>query len=146
MALDPAGIRIERMREALEVMRALGRKSASLRGVCTTPCVMRSVIVFPSNRQRSLSVGGGRRILTIAASEADIVGINPDLRFEGSAPRVTEEILPDKWDARVRRVQEAAGDRFNSLELQTQVFMTRVKPDCARPRKRPRIGSACPPA
>lgn len=59
--------------------------------------------------------GGGRRILTLAGREADIVGLAPRILPSGrSDPRsLTIEAAAEKlgW------IREAAGDRFGALEL-----------------------------
>ena len=60
--------------------------------------------------------GGGRRILTLAAREASIVGLVPRARRDGSGLDLT-----DLSDAATREklawVRAAAGDRFDLLEL-----------------------------
>ena len=60
--------------------------------------------------------GGGRRTLTLAAREATIVGLVPRARRDGSGLD-----LADLSDAATREklewVRAAAGDRFDSLEI-----------------------------
>jgi probable F420-dependent oxidoreductase len=60
--------------------------------------------------------GGGRRTLTLAAREASIVGLVPRARRDGSGLDLT-----DLSDAATREklewVRSAAGDRFDSLEI-----------------------------
>lgn len=60
--------------------------------------------------------GGGRRTLTLAAQQADTVGL---------APRIRDGVLDAHsltWEATVEKidwVRQAAGDRFDSLEFNT---------------------------
>jgi probable F420-dependent oxidoreductase len=65
--------------------------------------------------------GGGRRLLTLAARQADIVGLAPRI-----VTREGGRMLPDVWsltaaatEEKVGWVREAAGDRFADLELNT---------------------------
>ena len=66
--------------------------------------------------------GGGKRVLSIAAREADIVGINPAIRsgnVDGDAARngsAAETDQKSQW------VKDAAGDRYAELELNMLVF------------------------
>lgn len=58
--------------------------------------------------------GGGRRTLTLAAQQADTVGLAPRLRAGGLDARSLT------WDATVEKigwVREAAGERFDALEF-----------------------------
>jgi probable F420-dependent oxidoreductase len=65
--------------------------------------------------------GNGRRILTLAAKEADIVGLSGiTFRAGGTEPDLSA------WktaavDERARLVREAAGDRYDRLELSALV-------------------------
>src|SRR5690606_6031554 len=70
--------------------------------------------------------GGGPRMLGIAACHADIVGISAEeitnrKEFRERVTRAGEVI-----DAKVRRIEEAAGERFDSLELNILTFGTEV--------------------
>ena len=66
--------------------------------------------------------GGGKRVLSIAAREADIVGINPNLKAGYVGPEVAESAKGDRYLKRLEWVREAAGDRFDQLELQVLTF------------------------
>ena len=80
IVLDTPGVRIERMAEALQVIRGLWGA-----GRCQFSGKYYQVDMegFPKPAQASLPLfvgGGGRKMLTLAGQEADIVGINVDLR------------------------------------------------------------------
>jgi alkanesulfonate monooxygenase SsuD/methylene tetrahydromethanopterin reductase-like flavin-dependent oxidoreductase (luciferase family) len=65
--------------------------------------------------------GDGRRILELAACEADIVGLN-GLRFRsGGPPADVSGFRPNAVDERVAWLRAAAPDRFNELELSALV-------------------------
>ena len=68
--------------------------------------------------------GGGRRILTLAGREADVIGLAPRILPSGrSDPRsLTVEATAEK----IGWVREAAGDRFESLELNAYPSVSRI--------------------
>lgn len=68
--------------------------------------------------------GGGRRLLTLAAREADTVGFAPRLlpSMRGDPASITSAATEEK----IGWVREAAGDRFESLELNVYPSMAPV--------------------
>jgi probable F420-dependent oxidoreductase len=73
--------------------------------------------------------GGGRRVLSIAARHADIVGL-----AARSTPRGIDwtSALSAANEAKVAWIREAAGERFSSLEFSTTIFLV-VVTDHAQP-------------
>ena len=73
-----------------------------------------------------LLAGGGHRMLALAGRRADIVGINPSLHSgaidEHAGPTATAEAT----DAKLAVVREAAGDRFDAIELQTRIHLAMI--------------------
>jgi probable F420-dependent oxidoreductase len=63
--------------------------------------------------------GGGRRTLTLAAREADIVGLAPRIRpaTRGMPPPDPDSFTIAAAEEKVAWIREAAGDRFADLEL-----------------------------
>lgn len=128
---DPAGARISRMAESLDIMKSLwstGTATGDGRYYRVT-----GAVGAPEPVQRPhppiIIGGGGRRVLGIAAREADIVGVNPSL----AAGRVGTEVLgtttAEYYHQRIEWIREAAGPRFGALELQVLTFMVRIVPD-----------------
>lgn len=80
LVMDAAGERIERMAESLRVLRGLlGPERCAFQG----KYYQVDMDGLPKPVQSRIPVfigGGGRKMLTLAAAEADIVGINVDLR------------------------------------------------------------------
>jgi probable F420-dependent oxidoreductase len=124
--LDPAPIRVERMLEALAIMRGLWSQEKVTFSGAHYKISDAQGLPRPSAVPPIVIGGGSRRILSIAAREADIVGINPDLRSGTVGADVLPGILPERWDDRVRWVREAAGPRFDQLELQILTFLVTV--------------------
>ncbi len=117
IAFDSPGIRVGRMEEGLQVLKRLWAGSpADFTG---RHYQISELDGLPKPVQQPhppiLIGGGGRRVLSIAAREADIVSL---------APRVTPQETADPasltisgTDQKVKWIREAAGARFGELEL-----------------------------
>jgi probable F420-dependent oxidoreductase len=73
--------------------------------------------------------GGGRKVLSLAAREADIVGVNVALTAGVIDERAGVTAGPAATTEKIEWIREAAGDRFESLELQTRVHLAMVSDD-----------------
>jgi probable F420-dependent oxidoreductase len=73
--------------------------------------------------------GGGRRMLSIAAREADIVGINGTLAAGVVGPEAIATMTASAVDSKVEIVRAAAGQRLADLEFNIRAFMVRVTDD-----------------
>jgi probable F420-dependent oxidoreductase len=63
--------------------------------------------------------GGGKRLLTLAAREAQIIGLAPRLA-QGGRPRIDPRSLTAAaTEEKIRWIRESAGGRFGELELNT---------------------------
>ena len=62
--------------------------------------------------------GGGRRVLGIAAREADIVGINPNLKAGAIGADAAADATAEATDRKVGCVHDAAGAHFDDLVAQ----------------------------
>ena len=83
--------------------------------------------------------GGGKRVLSIAAREADIVGVNFNLE-QGAVNRATMQTGgASTTDEKIDWIKAAAGDRFGDLELNVTVFVAIVTDDPSKIAER--IGS-----
>lgn len=128
---DRAGIRIDRLAESITVCRGLfGDGPVSFDG---QHYQLDGLEGFPKPVQRPhppfLVGGGGKRVLTLAAKEADIVGINPKLTSGEVDTATARNGAPELTDQKVTWVKEAAGDRYADLELNMLVFAVVVTDD-----------------
>ncbi len=70
--------------------------------------------------------GGGRRILELAAREADVVSLNFDNRSGRIGREGVESGSADRTAEKIGWIREAAGDRFPALELEIGAYFTFV--------------------
>lgn len=73
--------------------------------------------------------GGGKRVLSIAACQADIVGINGTLSAGAVGPEAIATMTAAAVDQKVEIVQAAAGPRLDHLEFNIRAFLVRVTDD-----------------
>jgi probable F420-dependent oxidoreductase len=131
IAHDPAGVRIDRMVEGLRVIKGLMADGPfSFEG---THYRIAGLDGCPKPVQRPhppiVIGGGGRRMLSIAAREANTVGVNANLRAGRIGPEMAEDVTPAAFQRKIGWVREAAGDRFDALELEVQAFFLAVTDD-----------------
>ena len=123
----PASTRIERLGEAVTIMRGLwGAEPFSFEGAHFTVAES-NAMPKPVNQIPILIGGGGQKLLTLATQVADIVGINPKIVGKSINPRSMATAAADAVDEKIGFVKAAAGDRFGEIELQLQLFKTVVK-------------------
>lgn len=133
IAMDPAGERVDRLEEGLTVLEGLFAPGPfSFTGKHYT---IADLDGQPSPAQTPhppfIIGGGGPRVLALAGRRADIVGINPAVRSgraDGSAARDGAATVTDQ---KVAWVREAAGDRYDDLEIQMLMFACVVTDDRA---------------
>jgi probable F420-dependent oxidoreductase len=110
--LDPPGVRVERMREVLRVLKAYFGKNETL-NFSGKHYQIKDLTAYPKPVQQPLPImmgARGERMLRLAAREANIIGIMTG----GDGPGST---LPEK----ITVIREAAGDRYDQIEF-TQLF------------------------
>ena len=130
---EPAKVRVDRFEEAVAVCKGLfADGSFSFKGEHYTVSDLDGM-PKPVQRPRPpfLIGGGGRRMLSIAAREADIVGINPNLKRGAMDAETALDATAEAMDRKVAWLREAAGDRFDELELNVLVFVAMVVDDRA---------------
>jgi alkanesulfonate monooxygenase SsuD/methylene tetrahydromethanopterin reductase-like flavin-dependent oxidoreductase (luciferase family) len=123
MRFDPAPVRIARLEETAIILKGLfGEKPFSFSGEHYTITELRGTPT-PVQRPRPpiMIGGGGRKVLSVAARQADIVQLMPSNRAgrtsldpsQFSAPAIEEKI---GW------IRDAADSRFDEIELSAQLL------------------------
>ena len=122
---DRPGVRINRMEEAIAIMRGLWDGGpVDFRGEHYSISGMEG---HPKPVQRPLPIfigGGGKRMLTIAAREAHIIGVHVRLGPTGGEETSTDPGA--RLAEKIQWIKDAAGDRFAEIELAIQLFAVAI--------------------
>lgn len=139
---DSAGTRISRMEEAVAVMKGLmGDGAVDHRGEHYSITALEGQPKPVQKPHPPLLIGGGgKRVLTIAGREADIVGLAPAARTGAIDATSARDAAADRTEKKLAWVKEAAGDRFDDLELNVLIFAAIITDD--RPGTAEMIGGA----
>lgn len=119
---DPPGVRIDRLAEALAIVKGLlGPDPVNFAGAHYRVANLTGE-PRPAQEPRPplLVGGGGPRLLTLAAREADIVSLNPRAQRAGGLDRA--DIAREAVAAKAAIVRDAAGLRWPDLELNLAVL------------------------
>jgi len=129
--LDRPGLRIERLAEALTILRGLWSE-----GPLTFAGQHYAVDALDgapkpvtAGGPKLVIGGGGERVLRLAATTGDVVAVNVNLRAGVIDERAFPDGTPDATDRKIGWLRDAAGDRFQQLELQARVHLAMVTPD-----------------
>lgn len=121
MAFDPPNARLERLEEVLQVLKGLFAD-----GPLTFEGKHYSVAGldgFPKPVQRPhppiLIGGAGARLLSVAAQEADIIGLQTVDTKHGVLSREPTARVADTVMQKIELVRQTAGNRFGEIELST---------------------------
>ena len=128
--LDPPGKRIERLGDVVTLMRQCfagvpvnvdGKTGVAAHGFTAVP---------PLLRQPPITIGGGGpKVLQLAARVADIIAFNVDNRSGKLAPENVERTKAGPTLEKVALIRAAAGDRFDSIELEIGAHFVFVTDD-----------------
>ncbi|HET8841282.1 MAG TPA: TIGR03621 family F420-dependent LLM class oxidoreductase [Ktedonobacteraceae bacterium] len=115
---DPAGQRVGRLEEAVHLLKGLF--SAGPMTFAGRYYSINGFEAFPKPFQHPhpplLLSGGGKRMLSIAGSFADIVTLNPPVAPDGNSIDMAEATA-EATTQQITWIREAAGDRFAQIEL-----------------------------
>lgn len=128
---DGAKVRIDRFVEGLAVIKGLmGAEPFSFEGEhyrITNHNGLPKPVQAPC--PPILIGGGGKRVLSIAAREADIVGINATMSAGVIGASVFDTMTAEMVDEKVDIVRQAAGSRWNDIEMNIRAFLVNVTDD-----------------
>jgi len=131
MAYDPPKVRVDRFAEGLAVIKGLFAEGElhfegehyRIEGLDGRP----KPVARP--HPPILIGGGAKRMLSIAAREADIVGINPTVASGQVDAAAAADTVASAWDRKVAWVRAAAGARFDDLEINCLTYTISVTDD-----------------
>jgi probable F420-dependent oxidoreductase len=122
----PGATRVRRLEEAVLVLKRLfGDGPVTFEGAYYSVHDM-NLTTKPQQRPHPpLYIGGGgKQVLSIAAREANIVGVNSKATASGAMD--LGDRTPQAFDEKLRWIREAAGERFAELELNTVIQHVRI--------------------
>src|SRR6202453_4877562 len=132
LTYDAPRVRVERFEEAVQVIQGLLRTDGPFSFEGHYYAVHgHSLLPRPVQQPGPPLIlgGGGRRVLSFAAQHADIVSINANLRDGTGGPETAPNMSPDKTREKVAWVKEAAGTRFEGLELNALIGFVMITDD-----------------
>jgi probable F420-dependent oxidoreductase len=132
LTYDTPKVRVERFEEAVQVVQGLLRTDGpfSFDGAYYQ-VHEHSLLPRPVQHPGPPLIigGGGKRVLSFAARHADIVSINVNLREGTGGAETAPNASPERTREKVAWVKEAAGDRFDDLELNALIGFVMVTDD-----------------
>lgn len=142
LAFDPGAVRLARLEESVAVLKGLwtGRpfsfagdhyRIGELEGR-PVPAQVGGPPLFLG--------GGGPRLLALAGRVADIVGLAPRSRPDGTLDPA--DVTTEATDTKLGVIREAAGSRFADLELNALVLAARVGSTVSRRRQADELATA----
>ena len=131
MAYDPPGVRIRRLEEGVKIIKSClaGQQFSFAGSYYNITNHQGTPKPVQSPHPPLMLAGGSKRVLSFAAREADIVGVNFSLAKGRVSPEVAASGTPAATAEKIRWIREAAGDRLEKLEINSTVFFTVVTED-----------------
>jgi probable F420-dependent oxidoreductase len=128
MQYDSPGVRIDRFIEGVAIIRGhMGAEPFSFSGKHYT---ITNLNGLPKPVQQPcppiLVGGGGKRVLTYAAKEVEIIGINGTLTAGVVGPEAIASMTAEAVDEKVAIVAEAGAHRLNDIEMTVRAFFVNV--------------------
>ena len=132
---EAASVRIERLEEAVTVLKGL---------FADAPCTfagdhfeITALDGLPKPVQRPhppiMIGGGGKKVLSVAARQADIIQVLPGV-IRGVAALDASQFAPRSYREKVDWIRDAAGARFEEIELGTLLMHVAITDDAERAR------------
>jgi probable F420-dependent oxidoreductase len=118
---EPVGVRISRLTEAITILKGCFADEPFTFSGEHYAITGHDGVPKPTQRPHPpiFLGGGGKRLLTLAAREAQIIGLAPRL-IQGGTPRVdARSLTAAATEEKIGWIREAAGERFGELELNT---------------------------
>jgi probable F420-dependent oxidoreductase len=118
--MAPAGQRIDRLAEATTILKALWQGgSLDHRGTYYTLIGAAGEPAPPDpTTVRWVLGGGGRKMLAVAAEQADIINLSAQISTVERGPSFFDSARITDFDQRIAWVRLRAGDRFDDIEIQ----------------------------
>jgi probable F420-dependent oxidoreductase len=131
ISMDPPRVRVDRLIEYVSVLRGLfadgpfsfGGQHYTISALDGTPAP------HTPGGPPIMVAGGGKRMLTFAAAQADIVGVNFFLPTSDASADPAGDALPASIDQKLSWIRDSAGARFDDLEMHAWLRFAQVTND-----------------
>lgn len=128
--MDRPSVRIARLEEAIQVINGLFTEGPchfhgdhyDIDGLSGSPKPLQSPLPL-------LIGGGGRKVLELAGRHATIVGLNPKLPNGVIDAAAGPDSTAEATERKIGWIRDAAGDRFDQIELHTRIHLAAVTDD-----------------
>jgi probable F420-dependent oxidoreductase len=130
--LDPPSVRVQRLGEVVELLRqCFDDRQVDFDGATGVSAHGFSGVPKPTQRPGPpIAIGGGGpKVLQLAGRVADVVAFNIDNRAGKLAPENIRRTTAGPTLEKIDLIEEAAGDRFEQIELEIGAHFTFVTPD-----------------
>jgi probable F420-dependent oxidoreductase len=133
IAFDPIGVRIDRLAETVRFLKAhMSKGQLDISGEHVTARGYEGAPQPVQQPHPPIMIGGGsRRVLSLAAREADVVSLNFNNRAGVIGPEGVQSGTADATAEKIGWIRDAAGSRFDALELEIGSYFTFVGPGTA---------------
>jgi probable F420-dependent oxidoreductase len=134
------GIRIERLEEALQIIRAMWTQArTSFEGKHYRIREIAQAAPLPKGASPKILIGGGgHRVLGLAGRQADIVGISATMHGGQISAETAADLAPARVREKigwVREGAERAGRDWDEIELNALVFIVAIADDVSELRQ-----------
>ncbi len=125
---EGGGVRAEKLEEAVHLIKSLLKDGeASFDGRHYRVRDLRGLAARVRRPHPRIVIGGGgRRVLSIAAREADTISVMPRARRDGG---LASDFTARDYDEKISWIRAAAGSRFGDIELNVLVQVVAVTDD-----------------
>lgn len=126
LPFDPPGVRVRRLEESIQILKGLfADEPLTYSGAHYSVTDLNGVPKPVQKPHPPIHLGaGGKRLLSLAAREADVVGFSVQRSRDGTPD--LGSVTAEGTLERVRWVRHAAGERFERLELSMLCAFTEV--------------------
>jgi probable F420-dependent oxidoreductase len=131
LALDPPGVRIDRLEESITIVKALfGDRPCTFVGEHYRVTELEGLPKPVQRPHPPLFLGGGSpRVLRLAGREADLVGINASLQRGALGAHAIRDLSRDRVLEKIAWVRDGAataGRAWDEVELEMNLWLARI--------------------
>ena len=134
---DPGQVRVERLAEAVQIIKRLltGEPLTYEGRFYKLEGLTAGFKTVQQPYPPFLIGGGGRRLLALAAEQADTISVMPQSRADGSGLK-DADARESAFTEKIGWIKDAAGDRFERIELNTLVQQVEITDEIDRDAER----------